>query len=86
MRGGSVRAGRQAVTHPLFRADLDRLLRDADEARRLQAETAKHWAKFAGLPVTEWKATDLVGKEHLSATIAARWWSWIFGSVSAAGA
>ena len=54
----------QAATHPLFRADLDRLLRDADEARRLQAETAKHWAKFAGLPVTEWKATDLVGKEH----------------------
>ena len=49
---------------PAVSRDLDRLLKDADEARRFQAETAKHWAKFAGLPVTEWKATDLVGKEH----------------------
>jgi peroxiredoxin len=61
---GSLTTTRNAVTNPLFRADLDRLANECDEARKPRIEKAQHWAKFAGLPEPEWKATDLSGKEH----------------------
>jgi thiol-disulfide isomerase/thioredoxin len=55
---------RKAVTTPLFRDDLDRRLKEEVAARKFEVEKTQHWAKTAGLPLPDWKATDLAGKEH----------------------
>lgn len=57
-------ATRDAVTEPVFRADLDRLIKQCDESRKSHVEAAQRWAKIAGLPAPEWKVADLGGKEH----------------------
>jgi thiol-disulfide isomerase/thioredoxin len=60
----SLIATRSTLTEPLFRDDLDRLIKQCDEYRKNRVDTAKKWAKIAGLPSPMWKVTDLVGKEH----------------------
>ena len=62
-------AARDAVTVPIFRADLDRRIKQCDEFRDSRVETAKSWAKIAGLSAPDWKIADLAGKEHSLAQI-----------------
>jgi peroxiredoxin len=63
-RKASLIATRDAVTEPVFRADLDRRIKQCDEYRKSRVEAAQHWARIAGLPAPEWKIADLGGKEH----------------------
>jgi peroxiredoxin len=63
-RKASLIATRDAVAESLFRADLDRRIKQCDEYRKSRVEAAQHWAKFAGLPAPEWKVADLDGIEH----------------------
>ena len=57
-------ATRNAVTEPVFRADLDQRIKQCDEYRKSYVEAAHRWANIAGLPAPEWKVADLGGKEH----------------------
>jgi peroxiredoxin len=60
----SLIAARNTLTEPLFREDLDRLIKQCDEYRKSRVETAQRWAKIAGLPSPMWSVADLSGKEH----------------------
>jgi peroxiredoxin len=55
---------RDTLTVPIFRADLDRRIKQCDEFRNSRVDTAKSWAKIAGLSAPDWKIADLGGKEH----------------------
>jgi thiol-disulfide isomerase/thioredoxin len=63
-RKASLVATREAVTEPMFRDDLDRRIKQCDDFRTSRVESAKQWAKIAGLPAPEWKITDLDGHEQ----------------------
>jgi peroxiredoxin len=60
-------AARDSMTVPIFRADLDRCIKQCDDCRNSRVEAAKNWAKIAGLSAPDWKMADLGGKEHFLA-------------------
>ncbi len=56
-------AARAEVRERVFRADLERKLKDCDEFRKSRLESAARYARIAGEPSPAWRAADLGGKE-----------------------